>query len=129
MNKWLQLADDIELDLKELDNDADELQSRRRANKERARGVVNDHHKIQDRVEDGLRRMEQVVEAAGLPNSRKFTQAELDAIAAEEAKQKEAAAKLGEGSGDTSTTAVPVAADGEEAPAVEPEAPFQKPGA
>ena len=97
MRKFVQLADDVESDLKSLDNDADELDRRRRETRESARQVVNDHHRIQDRIEEGIAAMRRVAEAAGLPNSR--TAAELAAIAADETAAKGNSA-LGEASGD-----------------------------
>lgn len=112
MRKFIQLAEDVEADLLELDNDADELASRRARSKERAKNVVNRHHRIQDSIDSGIGAMERVADAAGVdrPNSR--TAAELAAIeAAEKAEQelveqerlkgKTEETKLGEGSGDT----------------------------
>lgn len=126
MRKFVQLAEDIEQDLKDLDNDADELQSRRRANKERARSVVNDHHKIQDRIDEGLAAMERVADDAGIVRTNTRTAAELAAIEAQERAEQEklktegndkevvteaevgdVAAVLGEGSADTSDKSFP----------------------
>ena len=107
MRKFVQLAEDVEADLKGLDNDADELNARRLKVKEAARQVVNDHHRIQDRVEEGIEAMRRVAELAGLPNTRTRTAAELAEIEAEEAagkpKSEDTGAEktaLGEVSGD-----------------------------
>lgn len=92
MSKFLQLAEDIEADFAELDKDADSLNERRLAVKERARVATNAHHKTYDRVEEGLDRLEQAAGALGAKsNSAK-------------AKAEELAGKsqTGEGSGDTS---------------------------
>jgi methyl-accepting chemotaxis protein len=107
MRKFVQLAEDVEADLKGLDNDADDLNHRRLQVKESARQVVNDHHRIQDRIEEGIAAMRRVSEAAGLPNTR--TAEELAEIAAANKKfaddlknQVEGTPALGEGSVDTS---------------------------
>lgn len=96
MRKFVQLAEDIEADLKSLDNDADELEALRSSNKEAARQVVNDHHSIQNRIKEGLDAMRRVSEAAGIPNSRPRTAAELAAIKAEEERAKNAVKPEGE---------------------------------
>lgn len=64
MNKFLQLAEDIEDDLRELDNDADVLNERRLMIKERARIATNAHHSTYNTIESGLSRLEDA--AAGL---------------------------------------------------------------
>lgn len=119
VSKFLQLADDIESDLKDMDDEADVLNEKRLANKERARQVFNDHHKTQDRITDGLYRMGAVIhDMSGSNSSREPSDAEKKAIMAaheaaiaahaeaEKAKQsssgdKAEAPKLGEGSGVT----------------------------
>lgn len=114
VSKFLQLADDIESDLKDMDDEAELLNSKRLANKERARQVFNDHHGAQDRVADGLRRMGAVIhDMSGSNSSREPSEAEKKAIMAahaaaiaahaeaERAKQQTEAPKLGEGSGVT----------------------------
>lgn len=111
MRKFVQLAEDIESDLKGLDRDADDLERRRLEVKEAARTVVNDHHRIQDRIEEGIAAMRRVSESAGLPNTRTRTAAELAEIAAEEERAKNAVkppegekqdeVQSGEDSGDT----------------------------
>lgn len=76
MNKFSQLADDIEADLLGLDKDADELNERRLAIKERARVATNAHHATYDSVEGGLKKLEDA--AAGLggrKNSKDETKA------------------------------------------------------
>lgn len=70
MRKFLELADNIEKDLIELDKDADELEARRKLVKERARGAVNAQHRIQDRIEEGLRAMEAVASTVERSNSQ-----------------------------------------------------------
>lgn len=70
MRKFFQLAEDIETDLRELDADADALQERRKAVKERARQAVNAQHRVQDRIEEGLKAMEAVVESLERTNSQ-----------------------------------------------------------
>lgn len=64
MNKFEQLADDIEADFAELDKDADVLNARRLEIKERARVATNAHHASFDRVAAGLNKLEQA--AAGM---------------------------------------------------------------
>jgi hypothetical protein len=110
MRKFIQLAEDVEADLKELDNDADELDRRRRDGKERAKAVVNTHHRLQDRIDEGISALEKVADNAGLARPNTRTAAELAAIEAEEAAQKGKTEglpeepKLGEASGDTPAT-------------------------
>lgn len=82
MRKFIQLAEDVENDLRELDADADELNARRLKAKERARLAINDQHRIQDRVEEGIAAIEKVAEAAGM-RSNTLTAAELARIEAE----------------------------------------------
>jgi methyl-accepting chemotaxis protein len=107
MRKFVQLAEDVENDLKELDNDADELDRRRRQSKEAARQVINDHHRIQDRIDEGIAAMQRVSDAAGLLGQNTRTAAELAAMKAEEdAKikaeiEKDHPLEPKEGSGDT----------------------------
>ena len=82
MRKFIQLAEDVEADLKQLDADADELNSRRLAAKERARQAINDQHRIQDRINEGIAAIEAVADAAGV-RSNTATAAELAKIEAE----------------------------------------------
>jgi hypothetical protein len=84
MRKFIQLAEDVEADLKELDNDADELDRRRRNGKERAKAVVNTHHQLQDRIDEGIAALEKVADDAGISRQNRRTAAELAAIEAEE---------------------------------------------
>jgi len=84
MRKFIQLAEDVEADLKELDNDADDLDRRRRDGKERAKAVVNTHHRLQDRIDEGILALEKVADSAGLARPNTRTAAELAAIDAEE---------------------------------------------
>lgn len=65
MNKFSQLADDIETDLADLDKDADALNERRLAIKERARLATNAHHSTYDGIEGGLKRLEDAADAMG----------------------------------------------------------------
>lgn len=98
MNKFEQLADDIEADFAELDQDADALNARRLEIKERARLATNAHHESYNRVEAGLSKLEQAAGAlAGRSNSQTKTETETKA-------KTEETAKPGEGSGVTSTT-------------------------
>lgn len=76
MSKFLQLADDIESDLKELDEEANLLNAKRLKNKERARQIFNDHNAAQDRVAEGMKRMDQVLHDMGGSNSRKASEDE-----------------------------------------------------
>lgn len=103
MSKFLQLADDIEADLRGLDNDADELNSRRLNVKERARTIFNDHNTVYDRTEEGLRRMEAVLHDMGGSNSRKATPLEKG----EQIPLVGETPKLGEGSDATSDSSFP----------------------
>jgi hypothetical protein len=104
VSKFLQLADAIEADLKEMDAEADVLNEKRLANKELARQIFNHHHEAQDRVAKGLERMGAVVHDMSGSNSRGSTEKPVETT------------KLGEGSGATPETfpAVgEVAVDGE----------------
>lgn len=89
MSKFLELAENIEADLKAMDVDADELNAIRLVNKEKARVVFNDHHATQKRVGAGLDRMAQAIKDLSGSNSK-----------GEEKNETEQA----EGSGATSTT-------------------------
>lgn len=71
MSKFLQLADDIDSDLREMDNDADELNARRIMLKERARVAVNTHHSGFNRVEEGLDALERIGRELSGSNSDK----------------------------------------------------------
>jgi hypothetical protein len=71
MSKFLQLADDIEADLKAMDADAEELNAKRLKNKELSRQIFNGHHAAQDRVLEGLKKMEQVMKDMTGSNSSK----------------------------------------------------------
>lgn len=71
MSKFLQLADDIDSDLREMDNDADELNARRLVLKERARVAVNTHHSGFNRVEEGLDALERIGRELSGSNSDK----------------------------------------------------------
>ena len=82
MSKFLQLADDIESDLREFDDEADALNRKRLQNKDRAKTIFDDHHSAQDRVAEGLRRMEAVMHDMGGSNSRKMTDGERAALTA-----------------------------------------------
>lgn len=94
MNKFLELADNIDADFAELDKDADALNERRLSIKERARIATNAHHASYNRVEEGLARLEQAGSGlAGRSNSEKTKPGELEG--------------KGEGSGDTSQTFPP----------------------
>lgn len=76
MNKFLQLADDIEADLQSLDRDADELNERRLSIKERARVATNAHHSTYNSIESGLTRLEEAASAmGGRKNSKDDTKA------------------------------------------------------
>lgn len=100
MNKFEQLADDIEADFAELDKDADVLNARRLDIKERARVVTNAHHASYNRVEAGLSKLEQAAGAlGGRSNSDKAKPGEVDS------------AKVGEASGDTSEASFPKGTD------------------
>ena len=71
MRKFLQLAEDVETDLKDLDKEADLLQERRKQVKERARQAINAQHRIQDSVETGIKAMETIADELGIKsNSR-----------------------------------------------------------
>lgn len=126
MRKFVQLAEDVEADLKGLDKDADELQARRLLVKERATQAVNMQHKIQDTIEGGIAAMERVADAAGVVRTNTRTAAEIAAIEEQERKDQEklktegngkevvteaevgdVAAVLGEGSADTSDKSFP----------------------
>jgi hypothetical protein len=124
MRKFIQLAENVEADLKELDRDADELERRRLDGKERAKKVVNNHHRLQDRIDEGIAALEKVADDAGIERQNTRTAAELAAIEAEEAaeqaklkgeKPKEAiepeAPKLGEASGGMPEVSFPKAAE------------------
>ena len=94
MSKFLELADNIEADLKEMDVEADTLNEKRLANKEAARLIFNSHHAAQDRVRDGLARMAAVTKDLSGSNSNRG-----------ETEGKKEETKPGqEGSGDTSKT-------------------------
>lgn len=110
MSKFLQLADDIEADLKHLDQRADDLAMIRRRNRERADEILDQHEDAQNRVAEGMRRMDAVLNDMGGSNSRKLTEAEKAALAAKDGKTNEGTAEkpaLGEGSGDTSDSSFP----------------------
>ena len=96
MRKFMQLAEDVEADLKELDADADALQARRKAGKERARQAINTQHKIQDNIEAGVAAMEKIADAIGV-NSNSRSDEEL----------KEGNDKSGESGGDSAATFPP----------------------
>lgn len=87
MRKFLQLAEDVESDLKEFDKLADELNERRLEARERVKGAVNVQHKIQDRVIEGVTAMEKAAEAAGMPRENTRTAAELAEIEKREAEE------------------------------------------
>lgn len=89
MRKFIQLAEDVEADLKELDNAADDLDHRRRQGKQEALAVVNQHHRLQDRIDAGIAAMQKVADDAGVLRTNSRTAAELAAIEAEEKKQLE----------------------------------------
>lgn len=89
MRKFIQLAEDVEADLKELDNAADDLADRRRKGKERATAAINNHHRIQDRIDEGVSALEKVADAAGFVRANSRTAAEIAAIEAEEKAQLE----------------------------------------
>lgn len=101
MSKFLELADSIEADLREMDEDADALNTKRLANKERARMIFNDHHTAQDRVAEGLKRMEAVIHDMSGSNTRQRDDDEKKAEAAKLVVVKTETPKLGEGSGAT----------------------------
>jgi hypothetical protein len=84
MRKFIQLAENVEADLKELDRDADELERRRVVGKDRAKAVVNTHHLLQDRIDEGIAALEKVADDAGIVRQNTRTAAELAAIEAEE---------------------------------------------
>ena len=99
MRKFMQLAEDVEADLKELDADADALQARRKAGKERARQAINAQHKIQDNIEAGVAAMEKIADAIGVKSNSRSD---------EELKAAEGNAS-GEGGGDSAATFPPKA--------------------
>jgi predicted nucleic acid-binding Zn-ribbon protein len=96
MRKFMQLAEDVEADLKELDADADALQARRKAGKERARQAINAQHKIQDNIEAGVAAMEKIADAIGVKSNSRSDE-----------ELKEGNDKSGEGGGDSAATFPP----------------------
>lgn len=92
MSKFLELAENIEADLKAMDVDADELNAIRLVNKEKARLVFNDHHATQKRVGAGLDRMAQAIKDLSGSNSKG------------DDTEKKDETEQAEGSGGTSTT-------------------------
>lgn len=100
MSKFLELAENIEADLREFDEEADVLDMKRRRNKERAHVIFSDHNDVQDRVKAGMDRMEAVMHDMGGSNSRKAKTSETTASTEE-------TAKLGEASGGMSEASFP----------------------
>ena len=96
MRKFLQLAEDVETDLKELDADADALQARRKEVKERARQAINAQHRIQDSVETGIKAMEAIADTMGVKSNSRSDE-----------ELAEGNDKSGEGGGDSATTFPP----------------------
>lgn len=84
MSKFLELAESIESDLQVMDAAAEALDAQRLANKVLASEVMGGHMAVQARVKEGLEKMRGVIHDMGGSNSRKFTEAELAALKAEE---------------------------------------------
>ncbi len=70
MSKFTELAEAIESDLKNWDQQADELSARREKNRLRGEAIFAKHRDKQGEVETGLARMEQAISALEGSNSK-----------------------------------------------------------